>query len=701
MKKKTQKIIAIGLASTLIGSRVIAPCARAFATPSVIYTQGSTCPRVTDSRLVQFKDPNFKTAVLRSLKAQGIIDESATEVTKEQALKVTNFYSSGKELSNSYIFDISGIEEFKNLEQLYLDNNNITDISPLKNLTKLYNLWLGKNNISDISALSNLHELVTLSLYGNHIIDIQPLLGLKKITALSLYNQTLTQSIYEKTSKLNIKYIDDLDFTVSPELGSVTNGNFTFNNLPKTRSGIIRFQSKSATVAGVTTSRNGGGIGYEGFIKLDFSSFGLPASESQTQDTSQSLLAYLTDAATIRKTTNYRNADNDKRADYEAALAQGSRVYQKLSSTPSELSAAARTIERAFDNLNGDKKQQLTLENAQAQIQTLTQTLKELQTQIKALEAQSKLDKAKIQELTDELDAFDKALQKLRADKLNSDAANLAKIQGLKDKIIGITTELAAATKDKNLTQTQLVGAKHQIDDLCQALAQAKAQDGADKAKIAKLEDELASAKAAYEKLAQDKQTSDNQNLAQIAELTNTLGVLRNQVHSLEDEKSSLESQIAALKQQLQDLSKQADTCSVNDEAKAQEIKSLKEQLAHAREELEKLTQDKNTSDTDKQKALDELRAKLNELQTRNNHVLPSSTSSRNASNANSKPSHARNTPAKSKSAPTVKDSSKATSGNLAKTADVFSLPAFLSLCSTGLLSATLGIKLFRKKKDV
>lgn len=309
--------------------------------------------------------------------------------------------------------------------------------------------------------------------------------------------------------------------------------------------------------------------------------------------------------------------------------------------------------------------------------------MKELQTQIKALEAQSKLDKAKIQELTDELDAFDKALQKLRADKLNSDATHLAKIQGLKDKIIGITTELAAATKDKNLTQTQLVGAKHQIDDLCQALAQAKAQDGADKAKIAKLEDELASAKAAYEKLAQDKQTSDNQNLAQIAELTNTLGVLRNQVHSLEDEKSSLESQIAALKQRLQDLSKQADTCSATDEAKAQEIKSLKAQLAEARTKLEKLTQDKKTGESEKQKA------------------LPSSTSSRNASNANSKPSHARNTPAKSKSAPTVKDSSKATSGNLAKTADVFSLPAFLSLCSTGLLSATLGIKLFRKKKDV
>lgn len=683
MKKKTQKIIAIGLTATLIGSSVIAPCARAFATPSVIYTQGSTCPRVNDSRLVQFEDPNFKTAVLRSLKAQGIIDESATEVTKEQALKVTNFYSSGKELSNSYIFDISGIEEFKNLEQLYLDNNNITDISPLKNLTKLYNLWLGKNNISDISALSNLHELVTLSLYGNHILDIQPLVGLKKITALSLYNQTLSQSIYEKTSKLNIKYIDDLDFTVSPELGSVTNGNFTFNNLPKTRLGIIRFQSKSATVAGVTTSRNGGGIGYEGIIKLDFSSFGLPAFESQTEDTSQSLIAYLTDAVTIRKTTNYRNADNDKRADYEAALAQGSRVYHKLSSTPSELSAEARTIERAFDNLNGDKKQQLTLENAQAQIQTLTQTVKELQTQIKALEAQSKLDKAKIQELTDELDAFDKALQKLRADKLNSDAANLAHIQGLKDKVIGITTELAAVTKDKNLTQAQLVSAKHQIDDLCQALAQAKAQDGADKDKIKKLEDELKRAKAAYEKLAQDKQVSDNQNLAQIAELTNTLGVLRNQIHSLEDEKSSLESQIAALKQRLQDLSKQADTCSATDEAKAQEIKSLKAQLAQARAALENFTQDKKTGDSEKQKA------------------LPSSPSSRNASNASSKSSHARATTTKSKSAPTVKDSSKATSGNLAKTADVFSLPAFLSLCSTGLVSATLGIKLFRKKKDL
>ena len=38
MKKKTQKIIAIGLATALVGSSVIVPCARAFATPNVIYT---------------------------------------------------------------------------------------------------------------------------------------------------------------------------------------------------------------------------------------------------------------------------------------------------------------------------------------------------------------------------------------------------------------------------------------------------------------------------------------------------------------------------------------------------------------------------------------------------------------------------------------------------------------------------------------
>lgn len=367
MKKTTQKIIAIGLTAALISTSIIAPCARAFATQPVIYTQGGMCPRVNDSRLVQFEDPNFKTAILRSLKAQGIIDKSATEVTKEQALKVTDFYSTGKELSNSYIFDISGIEEFKNLEQLYLDNNNITNISPLKNLTALNNLWLGKNNITDISSLSNLHNLITLSLYGNHIIDIQPLLGLKKITSLSLYNQTLLQSIYSKTSKLNIKYIDDLDFNVSPDLGSVTSGIFTLNNLPESRAGIVHFQSKSATVAGVTTTRKGGGAGYEGVIKLDFSSFGLPAIASQTEDTSQSLMAYLTDAPTIRKTTNYRKADNAARSDYETALAAGSRVYQKLSSSSSEVNAAARTIERALNNLNGDKKQQPTLEDAQDQ----------------------------------------------------------------------------------------------------------------------------------------------------------------------------------------------------------------------------------------------------------------------------------------------------------------------------------------------
>ena len=96
------------------------------------------------------------------------------------------------DLSKKGLSDISDIESFKELTELYLNSNNISDISALANLTNLQTLHLSGNNISDISALANLTNLQTLHLSGNSISDISALRGLTNLQTLDLCNNSIS-----------------------------------------------------------------------------------------------------------------------------------------------------------------------------------------------------------------------------------------------------------------------------------------------------------------------------------------------------------------------------------------------------------------------------------------------------------------------------------------------------------------------------
>ena len=136
---------------------------------------------------IQFKDENLKKALLDDMKKQKLISETATEITKDDALKLTTF--------NSSVFIYSsfeGIQNFKNLTSFYASHVGVSDFKPLASLTKLTSLYLAWNDVPDIKPLANLTNLTDLNLAKNQISDLTPLKGLTKLETLVLSDNNIS-----------------------------------------------------------------------------------------------------------------------------------------------------------------------------------------------------------------------------------------------------------------------------------------------------------------------------------------------------------------------------------------------------------------------------------------------------------------------------------------------------------------------------
>ena len=90
------------------------------------------------------------------------------------------------------IDDISGLENFTNLESLDLSYQAISDLSPLTGLTKLVTLSLGDNPIADLTPLAHLTSLKALALSNCDAEDYSPLADLVNLEFLMLDHSTIT-----------------------------------------------------------------------------------------------------------------------------------------------------------------------------------------------------------------------------------------------------------------------------------------------------------------------------------------------------------------------------------------------------------------------------------------------------------------------------------------------------------------------------
>jgi hypothetical protein len=154
--------------------------------------------------VVNITDSNLKAAIIAATGITGRDDVYPSDLRKFTSLDATQrdisdltgleYWTSLRQLylSGNQIGDISAVANLTNLRELYISHNQISDISPLANLKSLGELCLSDNQISDISPLANLKSLRELCLSDNQISDISPLANLKSLGELCLSDNQIS-----------------------------------------------------------------------------------------------------------------------------------------------------------------------------------------------------------------------------------------------------------------------------------------------------------------------------------------------------------------------------------------------------------------------------------------------------------------------------------------------------------------------------
>ena len=164
-------------------------------------------PQVVDDldTEVAFGDESLEKAVVN---AMNITDHAITK-REAQGMRKLDLTGTGKS-EGDLISDLTGLEDFSNLEELLMAENRISNLSPIASLTGLKILHLESNYISDLSPLSNLTKLEKLDLYQNVVSDISDIQSLTKLTMLDLRENAVHDiSALENMEGMKELYLSD------------------------------------------------------------------------------------------------------------------------------------------------------------------------------------------------------------------------------------------------------------------------------------------------------------------------------------------------------------------------------------------------------------------------------------------------------------------------------------------------------------
>jgi Leucine-rich repeat (LRR) protein len=89
------------------------------------------------------------------------------------------------------LIDLNGIEEFKNLEQIYCSINELTELPELNGLVNLTIISCSVNNLTELPDLSNLKNLNLLRCTSNNLERLPDLSNLTKLKHLDCYDNKL------------------------------------------------------------------------------------------------------------------------------------------------------------------------------------------------------------------------------------------------------------------------------------------------------------------------------------------------------------------------------------------------------------------------------------------------------------------------------------------------------------------------------
>ena len=148
-----------------------------------------------------------------------------TEANKQAIKEVTSLDIEGKNLT-----DISGIEYFTNLTNLYCSHNQLTAL-PVENLTNLTRLSCYKNQLTEL-PVGNLTNLTRLSCSYNQLTEL-PVEKLTNLTELSCSYNQLKELPVKSLTNLTSLYCDNNQLTALPvgDLTQLTDLTCSYNQL--------------------------------------------------------------------------------------------------------------------------------------------------------------------------------------------------------------------------------------------------------------------------------------------------------------------------------------------------------------------------------------------------------------------------------------------------------------------------------------
>jgi dynein assembly factor 1, axonemal len=105
---------------------------------------------------------------------------------------------------------IQGLDEYCNLQALWLEGNGLEGIRGLDKLTQMTTLYLHQNQIPQITGLETMTKLVTLNLSHNRISKVEGLSQCQMLKTLDLSHNLITD-LNDCTQLLQLKSLTHLD----------------------------------------------------------------------------------------------------------------------------------------------------------------------------------------------------------------------------------------------------------------------------------------------------------------------------------------------------------------------------------------------------------------------------------------------------------------------------------------------------------
>ncbi|MFN3404855.1 MAG: hypothetical protein ACK40G_12220 [Cytophagaceae bacterium] len=169
----------------------------------------------TKAQYVTVPDPNF--ASYLSTRFPGVIVNG-----NQLDTNLAKTFSGKLEATNREIFDATGIEYFKNIDEIILTENKLTSFPLLTGFIKLKSIILSQNKIESLPSVRHISTLTIYRVAHNNLTELEDMSGMTQLVSFFCNSNRLTK-VPDLTGNINLEHIivSDNFITALPDLSSL------------------------------------------------------------------------------------------------------------------------------------------------------------------------------------------------------------------------------------------------------------------------------------------------------------------------------------------------------------------------------------------------------------------------------------------------------------------------------------------------